>query len=319
MSNRLTAFAALIATAVIAASCAAAAPPPDAYQQLETATKTAWDPIQVNVGLNFTAAGTSVKLDPKDVAIVIDAGGGRGAVHIAISAAELGLPAAAFSRLGIAGDSVALDVVYAGDALYVKSVLLAPTLKTILGPVGKLPSGDLGGWLKLGTKDELAAVAAMTGAAARAPSAAPSGDLAGNLTRTSLEAAGITLGIVGLEAHNGKDLQRIKIAIDPAKLAANPGFAAGAGGSAQAEQAAAMLKSLAFSGDLWVDPDSHRILEADVHLASASDAAQSGDVTVTAHEPDGSVSLDAPTSTIDIPIGPLMIEMMKLISKSSES
>lgn len=320
MRNRLAALASLTAVAVLAAACAAAAPAPDAYQQLDTAAKTAWDPIQVNVGLSAMVGGTAVKLDPADIAIVIDGAGGRGAVHIAISAAELGVTPAAFARAGLAGDTIAFDLVYAADTLYVRSALLAPTLKMLLGPVGKLPAGDLRGWLKLGTKDELAALAAMSSAALPRPSAAsPSADAAGTPIKRALEAAGVTLAIVGTEAHGGRDLQRIRMAIDPAKLAANPGFAAGAGGGAQASQAAAMLRSLSFAGDLWVDPGSHRVVEADLHMASASDAAQSGDVVVTAHDPDGSVALDPPASTVDIPIAPLMTELMKLISKSSES
>jgi hypothetical protein len=308
----------LVAAALLAAGCAGAAPPPDAYDLVTSSLKTGWDPVQVNVGIKLTVLGQTIALDPKDIAILIDSHGGKGAIHVAITASELGVPASAFAKAGIPGDSIDFDVIYAGDALYVKSPMLAPTLKTLLGPVGKLPAGDLTGWLKLGTKDELAAFAAMSGAAARPPSAAPSADV-GATTKTSLEGAGIALAIVGTEKHNGVDAEHIKVAIDTAKLAANPAFAGSAGSGAQAAQTLAMLKALALSGDLWLDPASHRILEADLHLAAANNAAQSGDLTVTARDPDGSVSLDPPAATVDVPIGPLFNELMKLVSKSSES
>ena len=44
-----------------------------------------------------------------------------------------------------------------------------------------------------------------------------------------------------------------------------------------------------------------------------------GDITITAHDPDGSVSLDAPASAVDVPLGTLISEMMKLIGKGAES
>lgn len=319
MRNRLAPLTTLVVAAVMAAGCASAAPPPDAYQLLTTSTKTAWDPVQVNIGISVTAAGKTVSLDPKDIAFVIDSGGGKGAIHVGISAAELGVPASALAKLGIDGDSLAFDLVYAGDALFVRSAMLAPTLKVLLGPIGKLPAGDLTGWLKLGTKDEVAAFAAMSGAAALPPSAAPSGGDEGAGAKATLEAAGITLAIVGSEQHNGTDLQHIKVAVDTAKLASNPAFLAGAGNGPQTAQTLAMIKGLSFGGDLWLDPSDHRIVEADVHMAAANNAAESGDVTMTAHDPDGSLSLDPPTSTIDIPIAPLFSEIMKLITKGAES
>ena len=318
MRTRLAPLASVaVAVALLTGGCAGVAAPPDAYEQLTTSMKTTWDPIQVNVGMTVTVAGKTVTLDPKAIAIVLDTAGGKGAVHISLPASDLGVPATALLELGIVGDSIDFDMVYAGDAMYARSAMLKPVLKMVLGPVGKLPPGDLTGWLQLGTKDELAALGALSGAGAL-PSAAASAD--GNAaTKASLEAAGITLTIVGVEKRNGSDLQHLKVAVDTAKLAANPSLLGGAGAGAQAAQTAAMVRALSFSGDLWVDPTTHRIVEADAHLAAANDAAQSGDVTVTARDPDGSVSLDVPASSIAIPIGPLFSEMMKLVSKGAES
>lgn len=301
--------------AALVAACGGTAAAPDPYDQLTTSGKATWDPIQVNVGVKVTAGGHIVILDPKDIALVVDTAAEKLALHISLPASGLGIPAEAMDQLGIDGDSLDFDMVYAGDALYARSAFFSPMLRMILGPTGKVPAGDLSGWLKFGTKDELAALQAIGGGAAGMPSLAPASSLAA--TRASFEAAGVTLSSAPNEMHNGIDAQHIKIAVDLTKLASNPDFIAGAG--PQSGQAIAMMKALTFSGDLWLDPATNRVLEADGHVASTNDPATVGDVTVTAHDPDGSVSLEPPTSSVDVPLGTLITEMMKLLGKGAES
>ena len=128
---------------------------------------------------------------------------------------------------------------------------------------------------------------------------------------------GVTLNSVGVEKHDGKDAQHITIALDIQKLLTNPSFLAGAG--PQSGAAIAAMRDLTFSGDLWVDPGTNRVVEADGHVGSAKDSSLVADVTVTAHDPDGSVPLDAPTSSVDVPIGTLITELMKLVGRGAES
>ena len=101
------------------------------------------------------------------------------------------------------------------------------------------------------------------------------------------------------------------------RLAANPEFVAGAGG--QAAPTAAMARALTVSGDLWIDSASSRVVESDLHIASTADPADLADVTVTARDPDGSVSLDLPASSVDVPLGTLISQVMKLMGKGTES
>ncbi len=304
MRNRLALLISLVFVAALVVGCSGTAAAPDPYDQLTTSLKTAWNPIQVNVGVKVTVAGTAVTLDPKDIAVVVDAAAAKFALHVSLPASGLGIPTAALDQLGIDGDSLDFDLVYAGDAMYARSAFFKPMLRLILGPTGKVPAGDLSGWLKLGTKEELAALSALSGGASGMPSFAPPSSGIG-ATRSSFEAAGITLSSAAAEKHNGIDAQHIKIAADLTKLTANPAFIAGAG--PQSGQAIAMMKALTFSGDLWIDP------------ASTSDPTAVGDVTVTARDPDGSVSLDAPTSSVDVPLGVLITEMMRLVGKGAES
>ena len=321
MRNRLALLASLvIAAAVLVGSCSGAAAPPDPYEQLTTSMKTTWNPIQVNMGMVVTAAGKTITLDPKYIAMVLDTAGAKFGFHVSLPATGLGVPPSALSKLGIEGDSLDFDMVYADDALYARSPLFKPTLRMILGPTGKVPVGDLTGWLKFGTKAEMMALGALSGANRGIPSFAPpaSGDLSTpTAVKASLDAAGITLTIAGTEKHNGADARHLKIGIDLEKLVANPAFAAGAG--PQSGQMIAAMRAFAFSGDLWIDASTNRVVEGDVHMASTKDPTAVGDITVTARDPDGTVSLDAPSSSVDVPLGPLVTEMMKMIGKGAES
>jgi hypothetical protein len=315
--TRLALLATLVITAaLLLGACSGTAAAPDPYDQLTTSMKATWNPIQVNVGFKVTAAGTTVTLDPKDIAMVVDAAAQKFALHISLPAVALHIPTSALDQLGITGDSIDFDLVYAADALYARSAFFKPMLRLVLGPSGKVPTGDLTGWLKLGTKEELAALSALSGGATGMPSFAPPSN-ATTGTKASFDAAGITLSSAGLEKHNGVDAQHIKIAADLTRLTSNPAFIAGAG--PQSGQAIALLKALTFSGDLWLDPATNRVVEADMHAASSSDPTESGDVTVTAHDPDGSVSLDAPAAAVNVPMGTLIAEMMKLVGKGAES
>lgn len=317
MRIRLAPFASLlIVSAILAAGCTSAAAPPDPYDQLTAAVKTAWNPVQVNVGFKVTAAGKTITLDPKDIALVVDAAAMKFAFHMSLPASGLGIPASALDQLGISGDSIDFDVLYVNDALYMRSAVLKPTLRLILGPTGKVPAGDLTGWLKLGTKDELAALSALSGGASGMPSFAPPSSAA-QAARASFEAAGITLTTAGTAKHDGKDAQHITIALDMQKLIANPAFLTGAG--PQSAQVVAALKDFTYAGDLWLDPATNRVVELDSHMTSTKNPANLADITITAHDPDGSVPLDAPTSSVEVPLGTLITEMMKLIGKGAES
>lgn len=309
-----------IAAVVTAAGCGGPAAP-DPYDQLATAIETTWSPIQVNIGISATGPGTTFALDPTNLALVVDTAGSRAAVHLSIPAEDLDLPPGALGLLGIDGNSIDFDLVYAGDALYVRSAILKSTLRMILAPTGKLPSGDLGGWLKLGTSQELAALSALGGSAAGLPSGAPPPADDPDAFRTSLESAGITITSAGTEKRNGADALHLKLAVDTAKLAADPSFVAGVGAGAggQRDATIAMIKSFAVNGDLWIDPATNHIVEWRSHFAAIADATNAGDVAVTVGDPDGSVSLDAPSSFVDVPLGTLIAEMMKLLGKGAES
>lgn len=303
----------ILFTAIALAGCGSAASS-DPYELVLQSAKTTWSPIQVNIGVKATSNGATVTLDPASIVVVLDSAGGKGAFHVSLPAAALGIPAASLAQLGISGSSIDVDVVDDGAALYARSPLFGPLLQLLLGSSGSLPSGDLTGWLKLGTNAELAAFGAMAqGSVGKALPSASAGAQTAASMKSDLEAAGISLSLAGVEKHNGADAQHVKITVDATKLANNPNFAAGAGQNYA--QVAEALKTLSISGDLWLDAGSKRIVETDLHFAQTSGGTDSADLTITARDPDGSVSLAGPTTSVDVPLQTLAAQVLQLMSK----
>jgi hypothetical protein len=268
--------------------------------------------------MTATAGGETVTLDPADLAIVIDAAAGKGAFHMSLPVAGLRIPASALAELGVTGDSIDLDIVEDGQALYAKSPLFRPMIRMLMGRAGDLPAGDLGGWLKLGTNAELLAFAAMAGGAVPAPSASAPAENAASL-KSYLDGAGVTLTLAGTEKHGGVDAQHVKVAIDSAKLAANPNFRMGARAGAGGADIDAMMKQLSLSGDLWIDGSAKRVLEMDFHIAQASGGSETADMAITAHDPDGTVSLDAPSSSVHLSLQTLFSRVLEMMSGTISS
>lgn len=310
----LSAVASGIAALALALAACGGAASSDPYELLIQSSKTTWSPVQINMGIKATGDGQTISLDPANIAIVVDSAAGKGAFHLSLPAAQLQIPAESLAMLGITGSSIDIDIVDDGQALYAKSPVFKPLLQALLGSSGKLPAGDLTGWLKLGTNAELAAFGAMAGGGMGGlkPSASATAETAASL-KTDLDAAGVTLTFAGVEKHNGVDAQHLKVAIDSTKLANNPNFAAGAGRNYA--QVAESLKQLALSGDVWLDPASKHLIEMDLHMADAKGSSGSADLTVTAKDPDGSVSLAGPASSVEVPMQALFGQVLQMMGQ----
>ena len=310
----LSAFSAVISGLLLVLAGCGSAASSDPYELVLQSAKTTWSPVQVNVGIKATTNGTTVTLDPANIAFVVDSAAGKGAFHLSLPAAALGIPAASLTQLGISGSSIDIDLVDDGGALYAKSALFQPLLQLLLGSSGNLPSGDLTGWLKLGTNAELAAFGAMAqGSIGKAAPSASAGAETAATVKADLDAAGISLTLAGVEKHNGVDAQHLKIAVDATKLTNNPNFAAGAGQNYAT--AAAAIKQLSIGGDLWIDAGTKHVVEADLHLAQTSGGSDAADLTITARDPDGSVSLAGPASSVDVPLQTLFAQVLQLMSR----
>ncbi len=317
MRRRLAAaVSSVLAAALLLASCGAPAAP-DAYDLLAATTKTAWDPIQINVGLTARGGDTTIAIEPSAIAMVVAGAGTKTAVHIALPAESLGLEPFMLDALGFDGDAITFDALYDGAKLYARSAMLATMLRTILGPTGKVPPGNLSGWLAFGTAEEFAALSNILGAPPGDPgSASPSAGRSASL-KASLEEMGVTLSSAGTEQHGGIAALHLEIEVDAETLLASPSLDAAT--KAQLGQLGIAVGELTFSGDVWIDQAANRVIELDIHVGSNAKPDQVADVTVTFHDPDGTVSLEAPPAFVDVPIGTLVREMMRLLGRGAES
>ncbi|MBI3745520.1 MAG: hypothetical protein HY264_03170 [Chloroflexi bacterium] len=314
MRTRLAPLVALaLAFAAIATACGSGSTTSDPYQIASSSMKATWSPVQVNVGFEAKDGATSISIAPSALAFVADKAAGTGAVHVSIPIGSLGIPAATLAQVGITGSTFDLDVVYDGQALYAKSPIFATVLTMLLTSSGDLPTGDLAGWLRIGTKEDLAALGSLAGGSGALPSfAAPSAGDASAL-KTALQDAGITLTLIGTERRDGADAYHLKAAIDGTKLLASKMFDSVS--RTQIDQMTTAMKDITLSADIWVDKVSSHVVEIDGHVAATKDATRTATVTVKLGNPDGSVSTAAPSSFVEVPLKSIITNVMSLIGQ----
>ena len=295
--------------ALVVAACGAStatptpAPPADAYAVVSKAVSAPMDKVKLNVGLTTTGA-SPVTIDPKSIELVVDTKAGKGSFHLSLPKSIAGSSASA-----LPGDTIDLDVLFDGQAVYAKSPLAATFLPLLLSQTGQQVPGDLTGWIKLGTAEELGGlVGGLAGGASAAPSTPAMASFTPDQLKDELEKAGITVTLVGTEQHNGVDADHVTIAVDPSKLENSDitkNLPAGQLGQ---------LKDLAgqgtLTGDLWFDHASGRLSEADINVADKS-GSETAKVTLLVSDP-GDVSFDAPANAVEVPITPLLQVLMQL-------
>jgi hypothetical protein len=168
----------------------------------------------------------------------------------------------------------------------------------------QVPTGDLTGWLKLGTAEELGG---LMGAIGDAKGSADPGDLK-NLSpedlKKQLEDAGVTVTVVGREQRNGVDSDHLLLNVDLKKLEASD-----LGKQVPSDQLGALGAAAngTLSADVWLDAANGRPNEIALHAADGSDKAE---IQVLISDP-GNVSLDAPASFVEVPIAPLLAPLMQ--------
>jgi hypothetical protein len=309
---------ALVAAAAVLAGCSST-PKADPYQILNDATQASYgDLVQLNLGLDGTSGGKTIHLDPSAFRVVIDTKSGRADFAMSLPLDALQLDAATRAALGVAGDSLDLEVLYDGTALYAKGQILAPLLTALITQSGGTP-GDYSGWVKLGTAAELGAlVGSLVPQASLLPtsSGSPAASHDAATLKSDLEAAGVTLTYVGREDHNGKQTDHIAATIDATKLEQSP--AASDVPAAQMTQLQGALAQFDIAPDLWFDADTHRLVEVDAKLTpkagSASPAASaSGPVSLVlkVSTPSDDSALQTPSSATEVNLAPLVQSLLK--------
>jgi hypothetical protein len=307
---------ALLSLLIAACGGGSATPTPpavtDPNEIIARAAAAPMDQIEVKVGLTTTGSSSGdISIDPDSIVLTIDSQAGKGSFHLSLPTSALGSDASMLGALGATGDTIDVDVLFDGQAVYAKSPLAASLLPLLMAQSGQSISGDLTGWLRLGTADDFAALGESFGAipgaspgASGAPEALPSFDP--QQLQADLEASGVTLTYAGTESHNGVDADHLTMTIDGQKLASGPlaSDVPSIGGS--------QLQDLANAGtltaDAWFDHSTGRVMEVDLNGTDNSGA--TFDLTILVSTP-SSTSLDTPSSSTDVPLAPLLQTLMQ--------
>ena len=306
--HRLARLVALTAVFAAVAGCSGQSPA-DPYQLLDASLKTSRDPVQVNVGFQLKAGTQSITIDRSAIGMVLDTAGQKAGIHVSLPASDLGLTRAELRAIGIDASSIQLDAVFDSDAIYAKSPLLLPGIRSLLG--ADAPSGDLTGWLRVASREELADLGALSGGAI--PSARPFPSTTGSL-KTDLESTGITLTLAGTEKVGGRDTNHLKAAVDGQKLLSSPLLrAAGGASAAQLDRAGAIFDQVTLSSDVWIDVQTNHLTEVDAHVAVKNAPTAGFTVTIVFADPDGTIPTTAPASHVDLPAKRLFQGLMKLV------
>jgi hypothetical protein len=299
----------LLALSALVAACGGSSGA-NPYELLSKATNADWDPIQVNIGISAKAGDTTISIDPASIGIVIDEGAGSGAVHLSVTADDLGTDPQDLAEIGVTEDSIDLDVVWNEDAAYARSPILATVLEMVLTGEGELPSGDLTGWLRLGTAEELASLMELLGGGAIPQlTPPPAGDAAA--LKQQLEDAGITLKIAGTEQRDGVEATHLTVELDVDKVLASD--YANAAPAAQLADVKRALEEYDLEAGLWIETSNNHVVEFDVKGTSKADASDVVELTVKIGDPDGTIETSAPTDFVELPLGALLTNLMELL------
>ena len=314
--TRPAALAAGGALAVVLAACGGAAPQTqaDAYSLTTKAFDASWDQFTVKLGVAGTAEGKSVSIAPDSLAVSVDTKAGKGAVHVSLPTSVMGDDAKSLAQFGVTGDTLDVDVVFDGQGLYAKSPVAATLLPMLMAQTGTPISGDLTGWIKLGTKEEFTALFGALGGSLPIPSASqnPADELSAldaAALKQKLDESGITLTFVGTEQRNGVTANHLTLAVDPAKFASSD-----LAKDVPADQLSSFTTAageVSLSGDLWLDQASGRPAELDLHIADTK-TSDKADVTVLVNTPEAS-AFATPDGATEVPIAPLLQQMAPLL------
>ena len=301
--RRLTALA---IAALFLASCGGAATVTDPYQIVDKSASASYDVVQVNVGFSATLPGQTISVDPKSIQVIADHNTGKAEFRINLPLAQLGADAAALAGLGVTGDTLDLDVVFDGQALYAKGAVLTTLLTMLMTQAGLTP-GDLSGWVRLGTKDEFAAFAGALGPGT-VPSMAPLASHDAASIKSALEGAGITLTYVGAERRADKDTAHLSVAVDVTKLSSSAAFDEVP--SSESDTVRNALQEVAISADVWVDSSSYRLVEVDLHV-TPNDGSGKADLTILLSQPSDTSGLAAPSPYTEVPLSQLLTQLLQ--------
>lgn len=310
-----------LAVALAVAGCGSAAssptPPPDAGSVLTAASKASYPTkLEVSIAGSVTSAGTTVSLPDKALTIDVDTAAGVGLVHLAIPVSVLGADAVpALKALGVTGDTLTLDALYDGKAVYAKSPLL-PALIAQLSALSSgtpLPTVGADAWARL--IDEATLKELASSATSAASSAAPASSMSPADLKATLEKVGATMTLGAQATGAGGPANDVKITIDPAKAKAYMLAHPEEFPTTQLSTVSSLGDLSTLSADVLVDVATSRVEQVSLTAAGKQDGKDiSVSFQVNIGEAPASVSFAAPSDAVDVPLvkilGPLVGSML---------
>jgi hypothetical protein len=299
----------------------------DPYALLDKAWTVGWERVQVQVGFNldsqagggdFMPIPQHIALDPSAINAIVDLKTGQWRLGLGISMDELGLNP---NLLGgaLPFQSIDVEAIYDGAAVYAKSPLLAQFLEPMAQSSPTPIRGDLTGWVKLGSADEFQSLAGEGSAlglflngglpalgSMPLPFPLPTPGSPDSL-RAFFEDLGVVTEYKGSEQRSGVDADHVAAGLDIVKLARSSRLATIFGiGPDQAQGVSEMAKQVAFSAELWFDRESGRLVGLLLNGQTLQGQITKGSLVVNLSEPTDADPFAAPTTFTDVPLKELI-------------
>jgi hypothetical protein len=316
---------ALLATTVLALAVAGCGfgENHDPYALLDRAWSTGWERVQVQLGFTLDTPNTGgdfmpipghMQIDPSAVTAIIDTKTRQWHLTVSIPQGATGLDPLLLGAFGPGVASLDAEVLYDGEHVFAKSPLLQGFLQSV--PLGSPPiEGDLTGWLRLGSGDDLQSFTGagnplgmlLFGAGLPQLGALPlpaQGDPA-NL-RQFFEDFGVVAEYKGTEHRNGSEAHHVAAGLDFEKLARSQRFATLAGlGRDQLQGVADSARQVAIGSDLWFDKATGRLVGLQLSVQTLQGESTKASVVLNLMDPPAGNPFEAPATFTDVPLAEL--------------
>jgi hypothetical protein len=316
-------LAAALAAALAVLGCSPAAsptPPPDAQSVLQAAAKATYPAkLEITVGGSLTSGGSTTTLPDNLLVIDLDTSAGAGSVHLQVPTSALGSDGAStLAQLGVTGDSLTVDVLYDGSALYAKSPALPALVSelSMLAPGTQLPTLAPDSWARL--IDEATIKQLMASAGSAVESAAPSASIDTSDMQAVLDEVGATLTLEAQATGPAGPASDVRLTIDPAKLKAYMTAHPEQFPTTQLQTLSALDSLTSITADVLVDVATSRVVQITL-AASGTSNGDTGTVAVKIGiaEAPASVSFTAPSNAVDLPLAQILGPMLSSFLGSS--
>jgi hypothetical protein len=316
-------LAVMVVAAALAVLGCAPGEQADPHAVLDRAIVAGWDRVTVQVGFSLDIAAppdaelpvpaTSIRLAPDQLRATVDFRTGQWRVQTAIPHDGLGVSPEMLGVVLPGVRSIDAEVLYDGTSLYAKSPLLPLYLEPIAGLQGGPIEGDLTGWVRFGSAEDLAMLGLLANPFGGLPGIPALGDLPlpspgdAALLRTFLEDLGVGLEYAGADDDGGVKTHHLSASLNLAKLAESREFAALTGfGRDQLEPIFNAAGEVRVAAQIWTYQATGRLATVRLDIDTESAPAVIASLVIQLTEPAEGTSFDPPAVFTDLPLGELL-------------